>query len=128
MIAGALASGSGDYNVSAVITLGSPIAQLNMPADTAVLAIEHTNDVVPALSGAINPLTENWVTVGREIDLQLGESALTAHELDAYLETSELVDRDDAVGVVRIREQVLKKFEGLRLVETQTFELQEVDG
>jgi hypothetical protein len=91
------------------------------------MAIEHSNDVVPALSGAINPLTENWVTVGREIDLHLGESALTAHELDSYVETSKLVDEDDGVGVTRIRETVLRKFEGLRLVETQTFELKPID-
>ncbi len=128
MVAGALASGTGGFNVSAIVTLGAPIAQLELPADTAVMAIEHSNDVIPALSGAINPLTENWVTVGREIDLQLGQSALTAHELDAYVETSKLIDQDDAVGVTRIRETVLKKFEGLRLVETQTFELKPIDG
>ena len=128
MVAGALASGTGGFNVSAIVTLGAPIAQLELPADTAVMAIEHSNDVIPALSGAINPLTENWVTVGREIDLQLGQSALTAHELDAYVETSKLIDQDDSVGVTRIRETVLEKFEGLRLVETQTFELKPIDG
>lgn len=128
MVAGALASGTGGFNVSAIVTMGAPIAQLDLPSDTAVMAIEHSNDVIPALSGAINPLTENWVTVGREIDLHLGQSALTAHELDAYVETSKLIDEDDSVGVTRIRETVLKKFEGLRLVETQTFELKPIDG
>ena len=128
MVAGALASGAGGFNVSAIVTLGAPIAQLDLPPDTAVMAIEHSNDVIPALSGAINPLTENWVTVGREIDLHPGQSALTAHELDAYVETSKLIDGDDSVGVTRIRDTVLKKFEGLRLVETQTFELKPVDG
>jgi hypothetical protein len=39
-----------------------------------------------------------------------------------------LVDEDESVGVTRIRETVLKKFEGLRLVETQTFELKPIDG
>lgn len=128
MVAGALASGTGGFNVSAIVTLGAPIAQLELPSETAVMAIEHSNDVIPALSGAINPLTENWVTVGREIDLHLGQSALTAHELDAYVETSKLIDEDYSVGVTRIRETVLKKFEGLRLVETQTFELKPIDG
>ena len=128
MVAGALASGAGGFNVSAIVTLGAPIAQLELPPDTAVMAIEHSNDVIPALSGAINPLTENWVTVGREIDLHPGQSALTAHELESYVETSKLIDEDDAVGVTRIRETVLKKFEGLRLVETQTFELKPIDG
>lgn len=128
MVAGALASGTGGFSVSAIVTLGAPIAQLDLPSDTAVMAIEHSNDVIPALSGAINPLTENWVTVGREIDLHLGQSALTAHEIDAYIETSKLIDEDDSVGVTRIRETVLKKFEGLRLVETQTFELKPIDG
>ena len=128
MVAGALASGVGGFNVSAIVTLGAPIAQLELPQETAVMAIEHSNDVVPALSGAINPLTENWVTVGREIDLRVGESALNSHELETYVETSKLVDKDDSVGVTRIRETVLRKFEGLRLVETQTFELKPIDG
>jgi hypothetical protein len=39
-----------------------------------------------------------------------------------------LVDEYDSVGVTRIREAVLKKLEGLRLVETQTFELKPIDG
>ncbi|MFM5951939.1 MAG: hypothetical protein ACKOOE_05010, partial [Micrococcales bacterium] len=72
MVAGALASGTGGFNVSAIVTMGSPIAHLDLPSGTEVMAIEHSNDVIPALSGAINPLTENWVTVGREIDLPLG--------------------------------------------------------
>lgn len=128
MVAGGLAAGSGEFNVTAIVTLGAPIAQLDLPTETAVMAIEHSNDVIPALSGAINPVTENWVTVGREIDLHPGQSALTAHELDRYVETSKLVDEDDSVGVTRIRETVLKKFEGLRLVETQTFELKPIGG
>ncbi len=128
MVAGGLAAGSSEFNVTAIVTLGAPIAQLDLPAETAVMAIEHSNDVIPALSGAINPVTENWVTVGREIDLHPGQSALTAHELDRYVETSKLVDEDDSIGVTRIRETVLKKFEGLRLVETQTFELKPIDG
>jgi inosine-uridine nucleoside N-ribohydrolase len=128
MVAGGLAAGSGEFNVTAIVTLGAPIAQLDLQTETAVIAIEHSNDVIPALSGAINPVTENWVTVGREIDLHPGQSALTAHELDRYVETSKLVDEDDSVGVTRIRETVLNKFEGLRLVETQTFELKPIDG
>jgi hypothetical protein len=128
MVAGALASGAGGFNVSAIVTLGAPIAQLELPPEIAVMAIEHSNDVIPALSGAINPLTENWVTVGREIDLHPGQSALTAHELDAYVETSKMIGGDDSVGVTRIRDTLLKKFEGLRLVETQTFELKPIDG
>ena len=118
MVAGGLAASSSEFNVTAIVTLGAPIAQLDLPPETAVMAIEHRNDVVPALSGSINPVTENWVTVGREIDLHPGQSALTAHELDRYVETAKLVDEDDSVGVTRIRETVLKKFEGLLLVET----------
>ena len=126
MVAASLATNQTDYQVSTIVTLGSPIAQLELPKHVSVMAVEHTNDVIPALSGSINPLTENWLTVGREIDLGLGESALTAHEIEHYLETANLIDQDDSVGVARIREATLKKFEGLRLVETQTFELKEV--
>lgn len=123
MVAAELAANRPDQVVG-VITLGSPIAQVDLPAGIPVLAIEHTNDVVPALAGKVNPITENLVTVGREIPSSHGSDALAAHDLKAYQHTAELVDQDHGVGVVRVRELVMSRFEGLRLVETQTFDYQ----
>ena len=108
-----------------VVTLGSPIAQVELPSHIPILAIEHSNDVVPALSGRVNPLTENLVTISREVVASGGGSdALAAHDLQAYLKTAEQVDSADAAGITRIREAVMQRFEGLRLVETQTFDYQ----
>ena len=123
MVAAELAANRPDQVVG-VITLGAPIAQVDLPAGIPILAIEHTNDVVPALAGKVNPLTENLVTVGREIPSPNGSDALAAHDLKAYERTAELVDRDQSAGVVRIRDLVMSRFEGLRLVETQTFDYQ----
>jgi hypothetical protein len=121
MVAAELAASRPDQVVG-VLTLGSPIAQVDLPADIPVLAIEHSNDVVPALSGKVNPLTENLVTVAREIPSPHGSDALAAHDLQAYERTAQLVDSDGSTGITRIRGLLMSRFEGLRLVETQTFD------
>lgn len=121
MVAAELAASRPDQVVG-VVTLGSPIAQVDLPADIPVLAIEHSNDVVPALSGKVNPLTENLVTVAREIPSPHGSDALAAHDLQAYERTAQLVDSDGSTGITRIRGLLMSRFEGLRLVETQTFD------
>lgn len=124
MVAAELAA-SHPSQVVGVVTLGSPIAQVELPSHIPILAIEHSNDVVPALSGKVNPLTENLVTISREVVAPSGGSdALAAHDLQAYLKTAEQVDSADAAGITRIREAVMQRFEGLRLVETQTFDYQ----
>lgn len=54
LVAGALASKpvfAGKYEVAAVVTAGSPIATMNIPANTPVLSFENADDIVPALEG-----------------------------------------------------------------------------
>lgn len=46
-------------NVVGLITIGAPVADAKFSPDLPVLSVEHSNDVVPALAGATNPLTEN---------------------------------------------------------------------
>ncbi len=121
MVAAELAARS-EANVVGIVTVGAPVGQVEIPAEIPVLSLEHTNDIVPALGGKLNPLTENWVTVGREVEVKFGESALVAHELGEYQKTAAMIDDSDATGVSRIRGQILSRFDGLRLVETQTFE------
>lgn len=111
-----------EANVVGIVTVGAPVGQVAIPSEIPVMSIEHANDVVPALGGKLNPLTENWVTVGREVEVKFGQSALVAHELSEYQKTAGLIDESQSAGVARIRDQLLAKFEGLRLVETQTYE------
>ncbi|NDH65777.1 MAG: hypothetical protein EBY26_05315, partial [Microbacteriaceae bacterium] len=102
-------------------TVGAPVGHVAIPESIPVMSLEHANDVVPAIAGKLNPLTENWVTVGREVEVKFGQTALVAHELPSYQKTAEMIDESSSIGVARIRDQLLGKFDGLRLVETQTF-------
>lgn len=58
------AAGHGDFNVTQVVTAGSPVGAMGEPpADTAVLSLENHGDVVPLLDGEHNADTASHVTV-----------------------------------------------------------------
>jgi len=121
LVAAELAA-DGRNNVVGVVTAGAPVGHVAIPEHIPVMSLEHANDVVPAFAGKLNPLAENWVTVGREVEVKAGQTALVSHEIAEYQKTAGLIDESSSIGVSRIRDQLLAKFEGLRLVETQTFE------
>lgn len=50
-------------NVVGVVTAGSPIARVPVPASVSVVALEHVGDPVPRLDGRPNPPRPNWSTV-----------------------------------------------------------------
>jgi hypothetical protein len=123
-IAGDIAQGHLGFKVSGLVTFGAPIAQLNLPHSIPVLAVEHSNDIVPALSGSVNPLTSNWLTVEREVPTSIGELNLHAHRMSEYVSTAGLVDVDVNGGVQRIREQVMKLFDNYKLVDSTNYQYQ----
>jgi hypothetical protein len=53
---------SGTYNVTNVITAGSPIGRVPIPNSVHVLSLENNNDIVPHLDAAENPDRPNWTT------------------------------------------------------------------
>jgi len=121
-IAGDIAQGHLGYKVSGLVTFGAPIAQLDLPHSIPVLAVEHSNDIVPALSGKVNPLTSNWLTVEREVPTAFGELNLHAHRMSEYVSTAGQVDVDGNGGVQRIREQVMKLFDNYKLVDSTNYQ------
>ncbi len=121
-IAGDIASGHHKFKPIGLVTFGAPIAQLDLPQRLPVLSVEHTNDIVPALSGKVNPLTSNWLTVEREVPVQLGESNLQAHRISEYVSTAGQIDTESNAGVQRIRERILGLFENFEFVESTKFE------
>ena len=121
-IAGDIAQGHLGYKASGLVTFGAPIAQLDLPHSIPVLAVEHSNDIVPALSGKVNPLTSNWLTVEREVPTSLGELNLHAHRMSEYTSTAGQVDVDGNGGVQRIRGQVMKLFENYKLVDSTNYQ------
>jgi pimeloyl-ACP methyl ester carboxylesterase len=86
-----------EFDITHLVTAGSPIARDQIPADVEVLALEH-DDLVPRLDGAPNPAGPNWVTVSRpaSADPQLravaADSPMPGHSLAGYARTAALVD------------------------------------
>jgi len=102
LVASALA-GSGDYDARGLLTVGGVVSQSLVPEGVPWVAIEHTDDLVPALGG--NRVAPEAVLVRRQAFL--GEAVpsdtlLPAHELSRYRQTAALLDsaQDGRAGAV----------------------------
>lgn len=101
----------GRFNITSVVTGGSPIGRFDIPDDVSVLSLEHDQDIVPKLDGADNPDEPNWVTVARELsndegtgsDGQRGVGA--AHSTRNYQETGAQIDASTTATMERWRDQ-----------------------
>jgi hypothetical protein len=93
MLAAALAADAAftrRFRVTHVVAAGSPLAGFAVRPGVAVLAVEHDDDLVPALDGGPDPDRPDWVTVRRTP--QQGRPPAAAHDSLAYAETGGLVD------------------------------------
>ncbi|GGC06643.1 hypothetical protein [Cellulomonas carbonis] len=76
------------FDVQAVITVGSPVAGIDIPDHVQALHVETSHDVVPVLDGRPNPDVPNRTTV--TVDLTAGRFAgtpldpVSAHSVDTY--------------------------------------------
>jgi hypothetical protein len=93
LVAASLAA-SDDYNTHGVFTAGAPTAQADLPSGVPIVALEHTDDLVPALGGTRDDLdavlVEREAFAGRQTPDGV---ALPAHDRDEYRTTAELADR-----------------------------------
>ena len=127
MVAAQLA-GSGEYNTKGLFTLGAPAAQVGVPAEVPWVAVEHSDDLVPALAG-------NWkdsdpVLVRREVfaDRPVStEVVFPAHQLDAYRETARLIDDSGEQRLVRAGSQ-FAEFGRSTTVESTLYKAERVEG
>jgi hypothetical protein len=101
LIAAELAA-SGHYNAEGLFTLGAPAARVPVPASVPWLAVEHTDDLVPALGGTWSVsdpvLARRELFAGVPVDTSV---AFPAHQLDAYRQTAALVDASGEARVER---------------------------
>ena len=90
MEAAALVASGSPFHVAAVVTAGSPIAQVHgYPPGTQVLSLENRGDVVPLLDGADNPDSVRHVTV----QFDDHETSIAAdHAIAHYVRGAESVD------------------------------------
>lgn len=107
LIAGNISAVLQQYEVSGLVSFAGPIAHLKL--EIPVLAIQHSSDPVPLLSGRANPLLENWVTASSDTEF---EDLVSAHRLEGYIDTAAELDRSDQIGLGRVREQLWPKFQG----------------
>jgi hypothetical protein len=95
LVASALAS-SGDYNAQGLFTVGGVVSQDLVPDGVPWLAIEHTDDLIPALAG--NRIAPETVLVRRQVfggEEVPSDTVLPAHELRRYRETAAMLDDTD---------------------------------
>ena len=101
--------------VVGLVTMGAPIATQNFPESLSVISLEHSNDLVPAISGETNPIASNWATATRHVEINAGETVLKAHEINEYSKTSALADRTSDSGLLRLRQEILGNLAGCEL-------------
>lgn len=91
------------HPVTHVVTMGSPVGRMPVPAGIEVLSLEHTQDAVPRLDGQPNPDRTTWVTVSRELRDGGVDRASQAHDTRLYVDTAALVDESDDPSVATWR-------------------------
>jgi hypothetical protein len=111
MVAGNLSQNPAGYIATGLVAIGAPIAQLKLNK-IPVMAIEHVNDPVPNVSGKVNPLAKNWVTVQRTALALESDAPLGSHSLKSYKNTTKQVDASKTKGVSNIRAQLLSQVTG----------------
>lgn len=102
-LVGAMLAASDDHTVTGLFTLGAPAAQVPVPASVPWVAVEHSDDLVPALGGTWT--STDPVVVQREVvTAGAPESGLffPAHELAQYRASAAMLDdaADPRVGQV----------------------------
>ncbi len=94
IVAAAIAA-SGQYNVTQVVTAGSPIAGYvkDMPEGIKILSLEQLGDPVPQLDGSPNPVRDGVTTVRVPDAEQPGEKdPLVSHDIFRYAKVAEGLD------------------------------------
>ena len=120
MVAGNLAGHPAGYIAAGLVTIGAPIAHLKL-TKVPVMAIEHVNDPIPNVSGKVNPLTKNWVTIQRTSSASESEAPMYSHSLKSYKNTTEKVDESKSKGIVNIKQQLLYELQGAPIGKAMDF-------
>jgi len=97
-----------EFNITSVVTAGSPIGHVQIPGSVSVLSLEENQDIVPKLDGADNPDSPNWITVHRQLTpggTEGGTDLTSAHSIANYAATGSMVDQSSDPAISRWREQ-----------------------
>lgn len=84
---------SGDFNVTDAVVAGSPSHRVSIPDRVRVTAFEHTEDLIPALSGPVLSGVTAGALMVRQRAPELGPGVkLPAHDLRGYVATARETD------------------------------------
>jgi hypothetical protein len=121
LVAAQLAA-SGDFDTRGLYTIGAPSAQVAVPNDIPWLALEHTNDIVPALSGHYG--IADPVLVRRDLyeGVPTGsDKFFPSHQLGAYESTAAMVDQVDEPRIDAIDRRFADFTTGATPVQSTTY-------
>lgn len=89
-----------EFNVTHVVTAGSPVGRMDLPPSVNALHLEHSEDIVSGFDAVANPDTATRTTVERDLTAsgdaemeRLGRDMAGAHDLVSYRSTAGLVDQ-----------------------------------
>jgi hypothetical protein len=98
----------GDINAVGLVTFGAPASQVSLPDALPVIAVEHSDDLIPALGGAATE-SDTRLYVRRELYADTPVPAgvpLPAHHLVGYRDTARLLDGSVEPRLLAFREQL----------------------
>lgn len=99
MEAVAILAGDNGFNVTDVVTAGSPTAQVgDLPAGSNVLSLEQQGDLVPLLDGEPNPPSVEQTTV--LVDAHPASGIVEHHDYDVYVDAAAAADASTHPSVV----------------------------
>lgn len=103
-------SSSGEFNVTHVVTAGSPVGRIDVPDNVQVLSLENEHDITPHLDAVDNPDRPNQVTVS--FDTQHGAIVANHGIGDSYVPAAAAVDASTDPSVVAYRDSAGAFFAG----------------
>jgi hypothetical protein len=119
LVAAQLAA-SGNYTVSDVVTVGAPLHQVEIPKEINVVAVEHSEDVIPSLSGVAAPAAvATHMTVTRSLFAHSAAprgELLPAHNLSRYVETAAVMDRSGDPKLTAEQKRISERTQGTATV------------
>lgn len=98
----------GEINTVGLVTFGAPAGQVALPAGVPAIAIEHTDDLIPALGGTAAD-DDSRLYVRRELYADQpvpADEPLPAHQLIGYRDTARLVDESAEARLVAFRQRL----------------------
>lgn len=101
---------SNGYNVTHVVTAGSPVGRIDMPSNVQVLSLENRNDIVPHLDAGDNPDSPNRTTV--TFDNQTGTFSGNHAIRENYTEAARQLDNGSDPSVDRFKDSASAFFNG----------------